>query len=566
MTIFIQKSVGAFISGPVLKTDSMPLHISTEIYDKNSNLPLYLKTQDVHCLWKNIQDTWGSIGLTYDELCVTGGYKNVSYNLYDNVAGDTYIGSSTPTSNFDSVSYIIASHNSVGPVNSRGLLSFDISSIPESFIPHKASLKLYQVFAAGAGSGTIDYYPIQSGIGLDTTTATWNTYDGSNNWTTAGAMDDVYLSTPYISKSFSTADDDSQIEVSGFLDIFNYFRGGNSPVKLLLTTQESISTSVFWYQKNAAPTSDETPTFVIEGVEPGVSGVSLYSLPAYISGASSISFNDSLDLHIDTVESTGYVNSSANLYTAGPINFTGYFPLYMDGPELPSKTTTLYTKGTDDVKTASGVVEGSVNIYMSGSKIITYSGNMDMYVKVTSTGSLATENPLYIHGVGDSINSSLNLIVNGLTKTSTVNLFTKGYWSVFSPSSNPLSQGNIVPSRVAIKSNPYLESIAGGSRGDMSLKQGEYQGYIYPVGTYFFSRTSIDKAVPHTGSINLFLKNVGVATGVNAFIEGNMLSNDSMNIFMSGAVVSSGGLTMYMSPANDFESSTLNLSTLGYGI
>ncbi len=102
---------------------------------------------------------------------------------------DTYLSSSRPTTNFgSSVLLEIGFFAAKGSDTLRTLMVFDVSDIPAGAVITSATLGLNASTAATSASVARAYRVVQ-----DAWTeggATWNTYDGSNAWTTAGCSDD----------------------------------------------------------------------------------------------------------------------------------------------------------------------------------------------------------------------------------------------------------------------------------------------------------------------------------------------------------------------------------------
>jgi hypothetical protein len=101
-------------------------------------------------------------------------------------AEDVFIAEGAATTNQNSVTTIRVDGTTctTGSLICRGILQFDISSIPTNCSVASASLEI------NVTSDSVDrfgVYAIRRNWGE--TTVTWNTYDGSNNWTTAGIDD-----------------------------------------------------------------------------------------------------------------------------------------------------------------------------------------------------------------------------------------------------------------------------------------------------------------------------------------------------------------------------------------
>ena len=106
---------------------------------------------------------------------------------------DAWITSAGPTINNGAATDLIAGNQSASSDNRRGLLKFDLSSIPVGSTVNSATMSLYQHAQLDTSTPQLGvYYATRSwteGTGNGTATAdgaTWNTYNGINNCTTAG--------------------------------------------------------------------------------------------------------------------------------------------------------------------------------------------------------------------------------------------------------------------------------------------------------------------------------------------------------------------------------------------
>ena len=97
---------------------------------------------------------------------------------------DTTIRAANPTVNYGTSTVLQIGVTSGYPY--RTLIKWDLSGIPSSEICDSATLSLWlDVDAAPTYAITFGVYRILRNWGE--TTVTWNKYDGTNNWTTAGA-------------------------------------------------------------------------------------------------------------------------------------------------------------------------------------------------------------------------------------------------------------------------------------------------------------------------------------------------------------------------------------------
>lgn len=98
---------------------------------------------------------------------------------------DTYINNAAPTTNFNGVANWIGERNDSATVR-RTLIKFDLSSIPAGSTINTAVFRLWiDNDDRSDNARTARVYRLKRIWGEGT--ATWNTYDGSNSWQTAGA-------------------------------------------------------------------------------------------------------------------------------------------------------------------------------------------------------------------------------------------------------------------------------------------------------------------------------------------------------------------------------------------
>lgn len=112
---------------------------------------------------------------------------------------DTQIKESAATTNYATNQFMEATSFGSGD-NTRALLAIASPALGGAITVSAVSLGIYQESAA-AGTRTLDLFKLLRGAD----TATWNTYDGTNNWGTAGATGVAdYDSTALVSASITT--------------------------------------------------------------------------------------------------------------------------------------------------------------------------------------------------------------------------------------------------------------------------------------------------------------------------------------------------------------------------
>lgn len=120
-------------------------------------------------------DKYGDSGTTYTFQDGVDGYSGTK---------DLTIKSGGPTTNYDSDTVIKADNTGCDGGICSGLMYFDISSIGSCTTVSSASVT---VNITNATADRYGVYGLRRNWGE--TTATWETYDGTNSWTTAGARD-----------------------------------------------------------------------------------------------------------------------------------------------------------------------------------------------------------------------------------------------------------------------------------------------------------------------------------------------------------------------------------------
>lgn len=97
----------------------------------------------------------------------------------DTTGIDTHIDNSAPTTNKDGTD-LRTGENNTGAIVYRTLIKFDLSSIPAGSTVISATLSLWTEIDRSTNTRSVDLFRmIQSWTEAG---ATWNTYNGSNNW------------------------------------------------------------------------------------------------------------------------------------------------------------------------------------------------------------------------------------------------------------------------------------------------------------------------------------------------------------------------------------------------
>ena len=100
--------------------------------------------------------------------------------------GDNYINNDVPTANHGTDASFYGGEYNGGAQVARGLLKFDLSAIPSSAVVASATLSLW--ITTDYATNTRIYRIFRQKRAWTETGSTWNKYDGTNNWQTAGGF------------------------------------------------------------------------------------------------------------------------------------------------------------------------------------------------------------------------------------------------------------------------------------------------------------------------------------------------------------------------------------------
>ena len=104
----------------------------------------------------------------------------------DTIGFDSFIVGIAPTSNFGTVTNLfIGEKNTEVGVVGRGLIKFDLSSIPADATINLATLDFTVIADWSSNARTMRAYRLK--LNWTESGVTWNKYDGTNAWGTAGA-------------------------------------------------------------------------------------------------------------------------------------------------------------------------------------------------------------------------------------------------------------------------------------------------------------------------------------------------------------------------------------------
>jgi RHS repeat-associated protein len=130
----------------------------------------------------------------------------------DSGGTDTTIRSDQPDTNYATTATLKV--GTLGGYAGHGLLQFDLSSIPQSAVVTGGTLSLWVAVDNATASGTLCVYRVKQN--WTESGATWNSYDGTNPWNTAGAysVDDVEQTSVGCANTTASQAVDSRIDIT----------------------------------------------------------------------------------------------------------------------------------------------------------------------------------------------------------------------------------------------------------------------------------------------------------------------------------------------------------------
>lgn len=182
-------------------------------------------------------------------------------------ATDTYIESDNTTTNYGTAATIrIGRSADVSPIYHRGLIKFDLSTIPKSFTVLSANLKL--VVATDSASGTGTLYAHRCLRNWVESQATWAIYSTGNSWGTAGCA--ASGTDYYAVASGSVAIGASEAVGSTITipltasDITNWIAGSVANYGYILFTS-GANNDLYYYDSSSSATASEYPILTVVG-------------------------------------------------------------------------------------------------------------------------------------------------------------------------------------------------------------------------------------------------------------------------------------------------------------
>lgn len=142
--------------------------------------------------WNGNLWAWGDNGLrkytggAWSQAQDTSGIDTNDVTIQPALA-DAYINQASATNNAGTATFLRVGENNSSAQLIRSLIKFDLTDIPSNATITSATLSLYLYDDNSSNARTLSAYRLLKD--WDEGTVTWNKYDNSNNWTTAGGFD-----------------------------------------------------------------------------------------------------------------------------------------------------------------------------------------------------------------------------------------------------------------------------------------------------------------------------------------------------------------------------------------
>jgi hypothetical protein len=176
---------------------------------------------------------------------------------------DTTIRSDQPDTNYATTATLKV--GTLGGYAGHGLLQFDLSSIPQSAVVTGGTLSLWVAVDNATASGTLCVYRVKQN--WTESGATWNSYDGTNPWNTAGAysVDDVEQTSIGCKTTTASQAVDSKIDITLSAPEIQEMLVGlwTNRGFLLRYVQEGDTNRYEFYSSDEATKTTERPKLVV---------------------------------------------------------------------------------------------------------------------------------------------------------------------------------------------------------------------------------------------------------------------------------------------------------------
>ena len=144
--------------------------------------------------------------------------------------------------------------NSQSTKEDRILIQFDLSAIPSSALVQSASLELF-ASSNGGSAATIEVFRLTRDWTEDG--VTWESYNGSNNWTTAGGDFDSQMLGSFVVDSQGVKTVDLSVPVQAWID------GSNPNYGVILISPSTSTNNEKKFDSSDNPTADTRPKLIV---------------------------------------------------------------------------------------------------------------------------------------------------------------------------------------------------------------------------------------------------------------------------------------------------------------
>jgi len=303
----------------------------------------------------------------------------------------------------------------------------------------------------------------------------------------------------------------------------------------------------------------------------GTAGFSSSTVPFVVpSPANKITSTGFMPLYQPVYETTGVINSSVNLYTAGPIPVTSNIPLYLQGSLTPSGTVSLYVKGHSVTEgpygPSVGMKSSSFSLYADGVSKVAITDTLSFFLKPEETGTVTSQMPLWTKGIGAKLNKNVNLYIQNMQISGSVPLHTEGFFTTVSvPFATIAATRNLTQSSIQQKTSSTSKPTTTVSTTPNATVFGPtYNATVASVDSTYTVETVADAKVDVYG-MNLFVKNVGSSGALSLSIpSGHIDVSGLVTLFASGALVSTGTVDLVIPSPSASASGMMAAIITGY--
>jgi len=211
---------------------------------------------------------------------------------------------------------------------------------------------------------------------------------------------------------------------------------------------------------------------------------------------------------------------------------SGWMPMYLEASPAPaSGFCNLYIYGSHSGSTE---LSNSIPLFLTGSS---FTSSMNLFLNgISAPGSIETEMNLFLEGFIPSISSGINLYICGNNQTP-MSLYSLSLSQLYNLSLGQLYDLAFGDSTFLVDSLPMFIQGAGENPG-----------------------WNVENS-----SMNLYLYNAGVSSGVNLFLHGNCSILGNIPLYLHGCQgISSGTVNLYLNGVNYIQSQNLPLFLRGY--